>query len=384
MKNIYHIGRFEFDSYTEYKKGLEDVKKIKYISDELDINEPGVALRLYTLVRQKEIRFQSIIGEDYLLYLSDLVADDYEELKNNNADGYVKSLAVSGRERSPRRIVGILCIIAAILCFAYFLGSEYISFQKTREIKEIQENKEISQAAQYIADVINRGLKEETKEQVEEEEHLAEAKPVQEEQEEIPLETAPEILPEYTGLHEQNPDMAGWLKIADTGIDYPIMQSADTSDFYLTHNFEKQEDVNGSIFMDSRNNYIDRDDNLIIYGHNMKSGLMFGSLKNYLDEEYWRAHRTIEFHTLYKKEEYDIIAVCLAQVEYQDEDVFRYYNFLNADKKSDFEEYKKNIEKLNVIEGDLDLEYGDKLLTLSTCNNYIEDGRLFLVAKRRN
>ena len=83
-----------------------------------------------------------------------------------------------------------------------------------------------------------------------------------------------------------------------------------------------------------------------------------------------------------RNEGYDIIAVCLAKVEYQDEEVFRYYNFLNAENEEEFAEYKRNIEELKVYQDEVDMEYGDKLLTLSTCNSYIEDGRLFLVAKR--
>ena len=134
--------------------------------------------------------------------------------------------------------------------------------------------------------------------------------------------------------------------------------------------------------MDMRNNVIDRDDNLMIYGHNMKSGMMFGSLGEYLDETYWKNHKRIQFHTLYDREEYDIIAVCLAKVEYQDEDVFRYYDFLNAEDEAAFAEYKRNIEELKVFQDELDMNYGDKLITLSTCNYYIEDGRLFLIAKK--
>lgn len=375
MKNIYHIGRFEFDSYTEYKKALADVKKIKYISDELDINEPGVALRLYTLIRQEDIKFQSVIGEDYLLYLSDLVADDYKDL----ADGGTESLAASGGSNSPRRIAGILCIIAAILCFAVFVGSEYLSIQKAREAKELQQTKDVSRAAGYIADVINKQLNGQEEQGENSEEPLSESEQqTEEEQEEEPL----VILTEYAELHEQNPEMIGWIKIPDTDIDYPVMQSLDSNEYYLQHNFEKEEDKNGCIFLDMRNDFINQDDNLIIYGHNMRSGMMFGSLKNYLEEEFWRNHKTIQFHTLYEKAEYDIIAVCLAKVEYQDSDVFRYYNFLNAEDEAAFEEYKQNIEELKVFSDELDMKYGDSLITLSTCNNYVEDGRMFLVAKK--
>lgn len=376
MKKIYSIGRFQFDSYTEYKKGLEDVKKIKYISDEMDINEPGVALRLYTLIRQKDIKFQSVIGDDYLLYLSDMLADDFKELsvQSEDSNAYLANL---GRTRSPRKFAGVLCIIVAVCCFAYFIGSEVIANQRTRQMRELQESRELDKAAQYIADMINGRLSGEEQQAVPVEEHAAAG--TQGEAVQVPL----NILPEYAALHEQNPDMVGWITIPGTEIDYPVTQSGSEDPYYyLSHNFNKEEDKNGSIFLDQRNSLENQDSNLILYGHNMRSGVMFGSLKEYLDEAYLQEHTQIQFDTLYEKRKYDIIAVCLAKVEYQDEEGFRYYNFLNAGSQEVFEEFKANVESLNVYGDQVAMEYGDQLITLSTCNNYIEDGRMFLVARR--
>jgi sortase B len=195
--------------------------------------------------------------------------------------------------------------------------------------------------------------------------------------------TPPPILADYTALHDQNPEMMGWLKIEGTPIDYPVMQSsADAYDYYLSHAFDKSDDINGTLFIDARNHIIDRDTNVIIYGHNMKSEKMFGSLKHYLDQSYLDAHPTIQFDTIYEKATYQIVAVCLSKVEYQDEASFRYYNFLETDSEASFNEYLANIRQLEVFDKDIDAKYGDKLLTLSTCNNYIEDGRMFIVAKK--
>ena len=156
----------------------------------------------------------------------------------------------------------------------------------------------------------------------------------------------------------------------------------ESSDFYLTHNYNGEEDINGSIFLDSRNDFEQQDDNLIVYGHNMKSGMMFGELKNYLDEAFINEHKTISFNTIYEKAEYEVVAVCLSKVAQEGEEGFRYYDFVNAGNEENFNRYLENIKKMNVIGGKLDVSYGDKLLTLSTCNNYTEDGRLFLVAKK--
>lgn len=374
MKNVYYIGHFQFDSYAEYKKGLEDIKKIKCISDELDINEAGVALRLYTLVRQKDITFQSVIGEDYLLYLSDLVADDYKELADT--DTYLAGLQ---KTKSPRRLAGIVCIAVAVLCFLVFLGSEISSYRKNKELMELRENREVSQAAQYIADMLNGANKAEEEQQ---QEILPPEPEEQPEPEAPPAEESKEILPEFASLYEQNQEMVGWVTIEGTDVDYPVMQSPDSNDYYLKHDFYKEEDNNGCIFLDTRNCLENGDTNLILYGHNMRSGLMFGSLKSYQEESYWQEHRSISFSTLYEKRKYEIVAVCLAKVEYQDEDTFRYYNYLGAGSQEEFDVFKENVSNMNMYENELDISYGDELLTLSTCNNYIEDGRLFLVAKR--
>ena len=84
MGKVYCIGKFEFDSYAEYQEALDDIEKIRYMSKKMDINEPGVAQRLYTLIREGKIVFKSVIGDDYLLYLSDLVAEDYRSMSRNS------------------------------------------------------------------------------------------------------------------------------------------------------------------------------------------------------------------------------------------------------------------------------------------------------------
>ena len=175
----------------------------------------------------------------------------------------------------------------------------------------------------------------------------------------------------YAEVYAQNSDLVGWISIPSTRIDYPVMQSSqEEPDYYLKHDFDKNDDLNGTLFIDARNDYINRDTNIIIYGHNMKSGMMFGELKKYLDEDFYNAHKTIEFNTLYERGVYEVIEVGLSEVQYQDENVFRYYNFLNADSEEEYQEYLNNVAQLSVYGTEIDSTYGDQLLTLSTCNNY--------------
>lgn len=380
MDKIYCIGKFQFNSEKEYREAMDDIEKIKYITKKMDINEPGVAQRLYTLIREGKIAFRSVIGDDYLLYLSDMVVEDYRAIAR---DSLMRKFINRLRSVSPRQVVGVVCMAGAVICFLIFLGSEYQDRQKTRELEKIKSEQEISAASDWLSAKLIGVLDENTDseepavvaqtETVENEVYAAE--PIQE--------IGPQILSEFQALYEQNSDIAGWLKVEGTNIDYPVMQPvAQSSDFYLNHDFDGEEDINGSLFLDSRNNLEEPNDNMIIYGHNMKSGMMFGGLKQYLEPGFWKDHRKVSFNTIYEKAEYEIVAVCLSKVAENEIGDFKYYDFIDAGNKKAFRRFAKNIKKLNIMDEEIDLSYGDKLLTLSTCNSYTEDGRLFLIAKK--
>lgn len=379
MDKIYCIGKFQFESKEKYQEALDDIEKIKYISKKMDINEPGVAQRLYTLVREGKIVFHSVIGEDYLLYLSDMVVEDYRALSR---DSFASRIVKRLKQVSPRQVVGVICMAGAVICFLVFLGSEYRDQKKTRELEKMKNEQEISAASDWLSTKFIDTLQtDETDgevvvaqtETVDNEVYAAE--PIQE--------IGPQILPEYQALYEKNSDLAGWLTIEGTGIDYPVLQAvAQSSDFYLNHDFNGKEDINGSLFLDFRNNLQEPNDNMIIYGHNMKSGMMFGGLKQYLEPSFWSEHKKVTFNTIYEKAEYEIVAVCLSKVAEDGVGNFKYYDFIEAGSKKAFRQFVKNIKELNIMDEKLELSYGDKLLTLSTCNSYTEDGRLFLVAKK--
>ncbi|MCI9081235.1 MAG: class B sortase [Lachnospiraceae bacterium] len=380
MSKIYCIGKFQFDSYDKYQEALEDIEKIRYISKKMDINEPGVAQRLYTLIREGKIIFKSVVGDDYLLYLSDMVAEDYRIMSKNS---FAQKIAHKFQQMSPGQVVGAICMAGAVVCFLVFLGSEYRDQQKTRELEKLKNEQEISAASDWLSAKLMNVLQKD--DASEEEPILAETETVENDvyAAEFTEPKGPQILPEYERLYEANADFAGWITIAGTEIDYPVMQAvSESSDFYLNHDFNGAEDINGSIFLDSRNNLESPNDNMIVYGHNMKSGMMFGGLKDYLDKNYWMEHKTITFDTIYEKAVYEIIAVCLSQVAAEEAGDFRYYDFIDAGNKKAFKNYMKNVKALNIMDEPVKVSYGDKLLTLSTCNNYTKDGRLFLVAKK--
>ena len=205
---------------------------------------------------------------------------------------------------------------------------------------------------------------------------------------------SPVMLDEYKELYEQNNDLIGWLYIEGTEIDYPVMQTPEDENYYLYRDFEGQENKNGCLILDTDSvagvglaiyNYekgMAPSTNLIIHGHTMKSGAMFGNLDYYEDEQYGLSHSTICFDSLYEKREYELIAVFYSQVYYQSEDVFKYYKFFQADTQEEFDDWYNNIMELSLYDTGVRAEFGDEFITLSCCAYHVEDGRFVVVGKR--
>ena len=191
----------------------------------------------------------------------------------------------------------------------------------------------------------------------------------------------PDVLDDYKTLYEKNKKLIGWLKIDDTIIDYPVMQTTDNK-YYLEHNFNQEYDKNGSLFLDCSCSVYPRSTNLIIYGHHMKSGQMFGQLQKYAKESYYEKHTTIQFDTIYEKGTYEIMYVFRSQVYNEDDLVFKYYQFINANSETEFDSYMEEMAALSLYDTGVTASYGDSLLTLSTCDNSQKDGRFVVVARK--
>ena len=117
------------------------------------------------------------------------------------------------------------------------------------------------------------------------------------------------ILPEYQALYQRNSDMAGWISIPDTCINYPVMHTPQVQDAYLYANFQKEYSVQGSIFAQGNCDLNRPSDNIILYGHNMRDGSMFAALSSYLDPDFYAEHPIICFDSLYERRTYEIICV---------------------------------------------------------------------------
>lgn len=189
-------------------------------------------------------------------------------------------------------------------------------------------------------------------------------------------------LTEYAGLYEQNEDIVGWIRIDDTKINYPVMQSVNEPNYYLKHSFDKTYSDYGCPYVQENCNVITPSDNVVIYGHNMKNGSMFSALTKYKEKTFWEKHKTITFDTLVEHYEYEIIAAFKTVVYTDSPKSFKYYQFVQADTKEDFDAYVEKCKELSFYDTGVAAEYGDKLITLSTCEYSQKNGRMVVVAKR--
>lgn len=190
------------------------------------------------------------------------------------------------------------------------------------------------------------------------------------------------VLEEYSNLLTKNRNLIGWIKIDDTNIDYPVMQNSDR-EYYLTHNFDQQNDKNGCIFMDPDCDVLAPSMNLIVYGHHMSSGKMFGKLDLYKDREFLKKHDTISFDTIYEKGVYKVAYVFMDQIHQGNEITFKYYQFIDANSEEEFNSNIAAIEEMALFPANVPVSYGDRLLTLSTCDKTeTKDGRFVVLAKK--
>lgn len=178
-----------------------------------------------------------------------------------------------------------------------------------------------------------------------------------------------------------NEDMAAWLQIPDTVIDYPVMWTPRDENYYLNRGFDGSKNQNGCLILDTDSCLDPLTTNLIIHGHNMRSGAMFGSLMDYESEEFCRDHPNIILYTEECQRNYEVIAVFRSQVYRKSETVFKFYKFFQADTQEEFDDFYENIMKLALYDTGVTAEFGDHFLTLSTCAYHVEQGRFVVVAK---
>lgn len=398
----YEAAGRRFRTESEYKAAKRDLKLIEEIKSNIHMEQPGEVISLCDALAEGKYRFESVIGSEF---------DDkiYELAEKYKSQGYTKNsrlpegkrvrkkaqkkqtqtagvrqsagkkagkakqqasledydaamqqaiLQEMKKREKRRKLLVVLCGIVAAGCFGYFGVYSYFADRTQVDYEELASLKGDSTLAGIRAGA-----------------------PVTihytEEEEEADL----TVLPEYETLYNKNKKLIGWLKIDDTIIDYPVMQTAN-NEYYLDHNFNQEYDKNGSLFMDAACDVVHRNTNLIIYGHHMKSGKMFGNLNSYSSKEYCEKHSTIRFDTIYEKGLYQVMYVFRSRIYNEDEVVFKYYQFLDAASEKEFNSNMQEMAALSLYDTGVTAAYGDELLTLSTCDSSEQDGRFVVVAKR--
>ena len=180
-------------------------------------------------------------------------------------------------------------------------------------------------------------------------------------------------------LKEQNEEIVAWLEIEGTEINYPVLQT-NNNEYYLTRNYKKEYDKNGSIFLDYRYDFTKPSDNLLIYGHNNNNGLMFDNLLEYENKSYYEKHKIINLTTENEDAKYKIIAVLKSRAYENLQNEFLYYNYIDFTNDYEYYNYIDNCKNNSLYEISENIDTRTKILTLSTCEYSKKNGRLAVVA----
>ncbi len=192
-------------------------------------------------------------------------------------------------------------------------------------------------------------------------------------------------------LLDMNSDVVGYITIPGTPIANPIMQATDNSK-YLDQNINGESSRAGELFLDYRNNFdnvvdgklsVANSDNLVIYGHNMANDTMFGSLKYYQrNYNYYSENPIIYLNSNYECYTYKIFSYFILDALDESETAYDCWNKFNFDNEEDFYNFVNEAKKRSLGLNDVDVKYGDKIVTLSTCNTILGDrGRLIVMGR---
>lgn len=186
----------------------------------------------------------------------------------------------------------------------------------------------------------------------------------------------------FAALRQRNEDFIGWISIEGTNLDFPVMYRPDSKDYYLRHGFDGEYSNYGVPYLDEDCTLTaeNRSQNLVIYGHNMKTGTIFGCLTDYKKADTYRKHPVIEFDTLYGDGSYEVFAAFAIDVV--EEPDFAYYDAIDLD-ESAFNAFVAEVKRRSDVDSGITPVYGEDLITLSTCEYSTAKGRYVVCARRK-
>lgn len=197
-----------------------------------------------------------------------------------------------------------------------------------------------------------------------------------------PEATAPNgMLLDMDALYKLNNDLVGFIYIKDTNVNNPVLQHKSEKDYYLYRDFYGNEDRHGSLYVREACDVFEPSDNVTIYGHNMADGSMFANLHKYKDKDFFKEHPIVYFDTLYERHVYQVVCIFRTSGTYGEGFPFHLYDDFKDE--AEYKEFIKGVRKLAIHDSGISVEYGDKFICLSTCEEWpIKNGRLVLVAVR--
>ena len=351
----YTVEGRQFRTKSDYALALYDKKIMDRLRKETNLEDRSQLVKLKKNLENGKYKFSTILEEDFLEEIEgyiEKIAEKEQKKLNDDAKRELKR-----RDGRRRLIIGLCCAVAAG-CLGYLGFYSYYNKRTAdnyRELSELKDKPAPSAADTEAAQQFQYTLDDERESR--------------------------EVLEEFKNLLNVNQKLIGWVKIDDTNIDYPVMQTSD-NEYYLTHNLNQEYDRNGSIFLDKDCEVEYPSTNLILYGHHMRSGQMFGGLDKYEDKSYWEAHPYIQFDTIYDRGTWQIMYVFRSRVYSQEEIVFKYYQFIDVNSEQEFESNMQEMAALSLYDTGVTAQYGDRLLTLSTCDYEENNGRFVVVAKK--
>ena len=168
---------------------------------------------------------------------------------------------------------------------------------------------------------------------------------------------------DFKKLKSENSDVVAYIKVNNTNIEYPIVKTSNNN-FYLNHSFDKSKNSRGWIFADYKNKFDNTDKNIVIYGHNMRDGSMFGSLKNILNEEWYNNAENMNITFLTENRNYIYKVFSIYKIESED-----YYIKTDFSTDNEYQKFLNIIKERSIKNFDVKVKASDKILTLSTCAN---------------
>ena len=389
-QKVFVVEGRQFRTKGDYARAVHDKELIDKLRKETDLQDKAQLEKLKADLKKGTYKFMSLLEQDFRDEVDELIRNagagkktsGKKGSRNAKQQGAGKSgLSPGGIDASKqsqgepeiddavkeelqkrerrRKLIIAACSVAAVCCLGYFGIYTYYDYRTNstyEALSDLRLNRLPTTAAPAPAATPQFTLDE----------------------------TAPEpkeVLEEFKTLLNKNQKLIGWLKIDDTNIDYPVMQTSD-NEYYLDHNLNQEYDKNGSIFMDKDCDVLQPSTNFILYGHHMKSGQMFGNLDRYSSEAYYKEHPYIQFDTIYERGTYQVMYVFRSHVYSEEEIAFKYYQFIDVNSEKEFDSYMQEMAAMSYYDTGVTAEYGDQLLTLSTCDYQEKDGRFVVVAKK--